>query len=337
MQAVIIAGGLGTRLRPLTFNRPKALLPLLNRPQILHILERLPPDVDEVFVPVNYLYAHVRDLFADRQEGPAVTVVEEIEPLGTAGAVRTLADRIHGTFLVYNGDVIDSLDIRTLLKVHRRRRALATVALYEVEDPSPFGVVALEGDRITRFVEKPQEGEAPSRFVNAGRYVFEPEVLDRVPPDRFVSAERDVFPTLAAKGRLFGVPFDGYWSDAGTLGGYLTATAILLAKGEAGVDEHANVHRARLDGPVLIGKGCVAAGRIGPDVVLGEGCVVEDAVIERSVLLDRVHVGSGTTVRGSILGEDSDIGPGATVEGSIIGDSVRVRKDRRVIGERMAG
>ena len=337
MQAVIIAGGLGTRLRPLTLNRPKALVPLLNEPQILHILERFPPAVDEVFIPVNYMYDQVRDFFRGRDAGRSVTVVEEKEPLGTAGAVKNIGDAIAGTFAVYNGDVIDSLDFGALLKFHRKRRAMATVALYEVPDPSAFGVVAMDGDRITRFVEKPQEGEAPSRLINAGRYMFEPEVLDATEGGRFVSMEREVFPVLAAKGRLFGFPFEGQWSDAGTLEGYLAATAILLANGEAGIDAEANVARARLDGAVLIAPGCAVAGRIGPDVVLGARCRVEDAVIERSVLFDAVQVEAGATVRGSIIGEDSTIGPGTTVENSIIGDGVRVKKGRRVIGERMAG
>ena len=265
-----------------------------------------------------------------------MTVVEEKEPLGTAGAVKNIGDAITGTFAVYNGDVIDSLDFGSLLKFHRKRRAMATVALYEVQDPSAFGVVAMDGDRITRFVEKPQEGEAPSRLINAGRYMFEPEVLDATEGGRFVSMEREVFPVLAAKGRLFGFPFEGQWSDAGTLEGYLAATSILLAN-VAGIDAEANVARARLDGAVLIAPGCTVAGRIGPDVVFGARCRVEDAVIERSVLFDAVQVDEGATVRGSIIGEDSTIGPGATVENSIIGDGVRVRKGRRVIGERMAG
>jgi mannose-1-phosphate guanylyltransferase len=335
MQAVIIAGGLGTRLRPLTFNRPKALVPLLNRAQILHILERLPKAVDEVFVAVNYMSDRVREFFQEVEVGRSVVVVEEATPLGTGGAVKNVASRIDGTFAVYNGDVIDSLDFTKFLAFHRKRGGLATIALYEVPDPSAFGVVAMDGSRITRFVEKPAAGEAPSRLINAGRYIFEPEVLDGIEAGREVSMEREVFPALASKG-LHGFPFEGYWTDAGTLDGYLAATRILLANGGAAVDPRAKVSRARLDGAVLVPEGCEVTGRVGPDVVLGPGCRVDAAAVASSVLLEGASVEAGAVVRGSIIGEDSSVGPGATVEDSIVGDGVRVRKARRVVRERMA-
>lgn len=335
MQAVIVAGGLGTRLRPLTFNRPKPLVPLLNRPQVLHVLERLPKAVDEVFLAVSYMADRVRDFVREADLGRRVEVVEEATPLGTGGAVRNLADRIDGTFAVYNGDVIDSLEFPKLLAFHRKRGALATIALYEVEDPSPFGVVELDGGRITRFVEKPAPEAAPSRLVNAGRYIFEPEVLDGIEAGKVVSMETEVFPRLAEKG-LYGFPFDGYWSDAGTLHGFRVATALLLADDGAGVDPAASVSRARLDGAVLIAEGCSVAGRVGPDVVLGRGCRVDAATVSESTLLAGAVVEAGAVVKGSIIGEDSTVGPGAVVEDSIVGDGVRVRKGRRVIRERMA-
>ena len=335
MQAVIIAGGLGTRLRPLTFNRPKALVPLLNRAQILHILDRLPKTVDEVFVAVNYMYDRIREFFKETDAGRSVHVVEEPTPLGTGGAVKNVAPRLNGTCAVYNGDVIDSLDFSKFVAFHRKREALATIALFEVPDPSAFGVVAMDGSRVTRFVEKPAPGEAPSRLVNAGRYLFEPEVLDEIESGRPVSMEIEVFPALARKG-LYGFPFEGYWSDAGTLEGYLAATRILLANGGAAVDPKAKVARARLDGAVLVAEGCEVSGRLGPDVVLGSRCRVEAATVSDSVLLDGASVEAGAVVTGSIIGEDSSVGPGATVEGSIVGDGARVRKGRRLIEERMA-
>src|SRR5467141_2113189 len=316
MQAVVIAGGLGTRLRPLTFSRPKALVPLLNKPQILHILERLPSSVDEVFVAVNYMYDRVREFFQEADAGRSVEVVEEATPLGTGGAVKNVASRIDGTFAVYNGDVIDSLDFSRFLAFHRKRGALATIALHEVPDPSAFGVVAMDGSRVTRFVEKPAPGEAPSRLVNAGRYIFEPEVLDGIAAGREVSMEREVFPALASQG-LHGFPFEGY----------LAATGMLLEDGGARVDPRAKVDGARLEGAVLVPEGCEVSGRLGPDVVLGARCRVESATVSTSVLLDGASVESGAMVMRSIIGEDSSVGPGATVEDSIIGDGVRVRKD----------
>ncbi len=335
MQAVIIAGGLGTRLRPLTFNRPKALVPLLNRAQVLHILDRLPKEIDEVLVAVNYMFDRVRDFFREADVGRTVQVIEEPTPLGTGGAVKNVAARLHGTFAVYNGDVIDSLDFTKFLAFHRRRGGPATLALYEVPDPSAFGVVGMEGSRVTRFVEKPAPGEAPSRLINAGHYLFEPEVLDEIPAGREVSMEREVFPALAARS-LHGFPFDGYWSDAGTLEGYLNATRILLANGGAAVHPRAKLAKARLDGAVLVPEGAEVSGRLGPDVVLGPRSRVDSATVSNSVLLDGASIEAGAVVRGSIIGEDSSVGPGATVEDSIIGDGVRVRKARRVIQERMA-
>jgi len=335
MQAVIIAGGLGTRLRPLTLNRPKALVPLLNRPQILHILDRVPTSVDEVFVAVNYMFERVREFFEVTDVDRTVEVIEEPTPLGTGGAVRNVADRIEGTFAVFNGDVVDDLDFREFLAFHRRHKAVATIALHEVDDPGAFGVVALEGDRITRFVEKPAAGEAPSRLINAGRYLFEPEVLDAIDAGKPVSMETDVFPKLSGSG-LYGFPFDGYWSDAGTREGYRAATAILLANGGAAVDPTARVSRARLDGAVLVPAGCEVSGRLGPNVVLGPRCRVDGATVSDSTLLDGAIVDAGATVLRSIVGEDATVGPGATVEDSIVGDDVRVRKGRRVIRERMA-
>jgi mannose-1-phosphate guanylyltransferase len=334
MQAVIVAGGLGTRLRPLTFNRPKALVPLLNRPQILHIIDRLPEGVDEVFVTVNYMFDRVRDFLAEAGLGRTVEVVEEPTPLGTAGSVKRLEDRIDGTFAVYNGDVVDSLDFGAFLAFHRKHGASATIALYEVGDPSAFGVVAMDGTRVTRFVEKPAPGEAPSRLISAGRYLFEPEVLDGIVPGKPVSMETEVFPALARKG-LHGFPFKGYWSDAGTLPGYLAAASILLANGGAGVGPEAKASRARLDGAVLIPDGCVVSGRLGPNVVMGPRCRVDDGTVSDSTLLDGASVEAGAVVTGSILGEDASVGPDAVVEDSIIGDGVRVRKGRRAIGERM--
>src|SRR5438445_770189 len=242
---------------------------------------------------------------------------------------KNVAPRLNGTFAVYNGDVIDSLDFSKFVAFHRKREALATIALFEVPDPSAFGVVTMDGSRVTRFVEKPAPGEAPSRLVNAGRYLFEPEVLDGIESGRPVSMETEVFPALARKG-LSGFPFEGYWSDAGTLEGYLAATRILLANGGAAVDPKAKVARARLDGAVLVAEGCEVSGRLGPNVVLGSRCRCEPATACDSVLLDGASVEAGAVVTSSIIGEDSFVGPGAAVEGSIVGDGARVRKGRRL-------
>ena len=214
MQAIVLAGGLGTRLRPLTFNRPKALVPLLNRPQVLHIFDRLPKAVDEAFVAVSYMPDRVRDFFRETELGVDVAEIGGEGTLGTGGAGKNAAGRIDDPFVVCNGDVIDSVDFPAFLKFHRKNKALASIALREVEDPSAFGVVAMEQGRITRFVEKPPAEKAPSHLINAGRYIFEPEVLDFIEPGRAVSMETEVFPRLAGEG-LDGFPFCGELSGRG--------------------------------------------------------------------------------------------------------------------------
>src|SRR3989454_12639116 len=180
MQLVIIAGGLGTRLRPLTLHRPKALVPLVDRPQIAHIWDDLPPSCDELIVAVNYMFEKVRNFFRKRQFGVAVRVVEETVPMGTAGAIKSLQRWLNGPFAVYNGDVVDTIEFDRLVAAHEKAQGIATIAGWPVDDPSAYGVVAVEKGRITRFVEKPAKGEAPSHLVDAGRDVFEARGLDLI-------------------------------------------------------------------------------------------------------------------------------------------------------------
>ena len=333
MQAVVVAGGLGTRLRPLTLTRPKALVPLVNRPQIVHILERLPPAADRVLVAVNYMFDAVRTFLASLDAGREVVAVEEPTPLGTGGAVANVADRIDGRFLVYNGDIVDGMDSAALVRFHRERRGLATVALHEVEDASPFGAVAMEGDRILRFVEKPAAADAPSKWVNAGQYVFEPDALDLIPRGREVSMEREVFPALVPRG-LMGFRFTEYWADAGTLEGYLRATTMLLAARGKRVAADADVRSAEVEAPVDVASGSRARGHLGPNVVLGSGCRIRGAHLRECTLFSRVVVESGATIERSILGDDVRVGRGAVVQDSIVGDGVEVPDAARLDGAR---
>ena len=334
MQAVVVAGGLGTRLRPLTLTRPKALIPLVNKPQIVHTLERLPTAVDEVFVAVNYMFEAVRSFLASFDAGRTVVPVEEPTPLGTGGAVANVAARIRGRFLVYNGDIVDGLDGAALLQRHADDGAIATVALHEVDDPSPFGVAGLEGDRIVRFVEKPHAADAPSRWVNAGRYVFEPTVLDFIPRGREVSLEREVFPALVPKG-LRAFRFADYWCDAGTLEGYLRASATLLAVQGKRIAPDADLRSAEVEPPVDVASGTRARGRIGPNAVLGPGCRVRGADVRESALFARVVVESGATIEQSVLGDDVTVGRGAFLRNAVVGDGVVVPDAARLDGVRL--
>lgn len=335
MQAVLIAGGLGTRLRPLTFSRPKALIPLVNRPLVLHVLERLPAAVDEVLIAANYRTEQLRAFFANADVGRRVTVVREKRPLGTGGCLRNLADRLSGTFLAFNADVVSSLAVPELVAAHRRHRGIGTIALWEVEDPSAFGVVSLEGERIAEFVEKPPKGAAPSRWINAGAYVFEPEILAAIPADGPASLERDVFPKVIRKG-LFGFRFSGYWSDVGTRESFLRATEILLRAHGGEVSRRAKVlPTAKLAKPVAVAADATVDGEVGPVAVIGNGCVLSGARVSRSVLFDRASVGEGATVTGSLLGEGSIVGPRALVRDSVVGDGAVVDPEMELVDARV--
>lgn len=319
MQAVVLAGGLGTRLRPLTLTRPKALIPVLNRPLVLRAIDLLPPEVDEVLVAVGHLGGMVRDFFERAGGGGrrGVEVIVEREPLGTGGALKNLEPRIRGTFIAINGDVICSLDIGEMLRHHRERRGLGTIALREVEDPGPFGMVLTDdAGRVLRFVEKPGAGEILSRTVNAGCYVLEPEILRLMEGVREISLEREVFPRALERG-IYGFRFGGKWFDAGTLDSYLCAHAELMmgvALGE-GLERGGEVGwRA----PVLVGRGCFVGGgsTIGPGVCLGDGA----------------RIGRGCTLAGAVLHEGAIVGDGASLERCVIGRSARVRAGARLTG-----
>jgi len=335
MQLVIIAGGLGTRLRPLTLHRPKALIPLVDRPQIVHTIGSLPRSCEEVIIAVNYMYEQVRDFFRMQEFGVEVRVVEEPKPLGTAGAIKNVERRIEGTFAVYNGDVVDSIDFDRLAEAHRTAGGIGTIAVWPVENPGAFGVVALEKDRIVRFVEKPAKGEAPSNLVNAGRYVFEPRVFDFIESGRAVSLEREVFPQLIEH-RLTAYRYEGFWSDAGTLTSYLQAQRILLDAGRGRIAPDADVTSGEIRPPVHVGSACFVEGRLGPHAVLGRGCRVGRAHVREAALLEGVSVDDKAEVFSSIIGAGVAIGEKAHVRDSILADGVQVPPHATIVDERVS-
>ncbi len=330
MQAVVIAGGLGTRLRPLTYTRPKPLIPLLNREMILHVLDRLPKEVADVILPVNYMVDKMREFFRDNDVGKNVIVVEEERPLGTGGALKNVEAHLSDRFIVFNGDVVSSVNVSDMLKRHQASGGIGTIALWNAEDPSAFGAVKLtKGDMIVRFVEKPKKGKAPSNLINAGVYVLERRALDFIPRGRKVSIERAVFPKLAKLG-LAGYRFEGYWADAGTLDSYLRAMTLLLAASGSSINRSMTIDEgARLKKPVAIGPRSRVNGTVGPNVSLGADCTIDGGTVEDSALLDRVKVRRGAIVRGSIVGEDSRIEAGARVVGTILGDRTVVKAGQR--------
>jgi mannose-1-phosphate guanylyltransferase len=324
MQALVLAGGEGTRLRPLTLTTPKPAMPLAGRPFLSFMLDWVRGHgVSEVILSCGFRSDDVRAVLGDIYEGMRLRYVVEDEPLGTAGPVRLAVDEelLEERFLVLNGDVLTDIDLTAELAQHERTRARATLALYPVEDTSSYGVVPTdERGSVEAFLEK-SPGHAPTNRINAGAYVVEREVIEAlVPAGRAVSFEREVFPELVGDG-LYGYAAEGYWIDIGTPERYLEATHDLLAGRVQSTLPPRDVTGS------LIGQGCLVSGaHIGPQSVLGAGCSVgTDSTVERSVLLDRVVVGSDCLVRDAVLAERVRLQDGARVEpGAILGAGARV-------------
>jgi mannose-1-phosphate guanylyltransferase len=320
VQAIVLVGGEGTRLRPLTETVPKPALTLVDRPFLAYMIEWLAGHgVDEVVLACGFLPDVLREALAGEEEraGVSISYVVEPERRGTAGAIRfaadELGDRLEDRFLALNGDVLTDLDLTALLRTHVDSGAEATIALHPVEDSSAYGLVSADsGGRVLAFTEK--TGEAVPGEINAGMYVLERPVLDLIPPGEEVSIERDVFPRLVGEG-LHGLRLDGYWMDIGTPERYLEATWDIL--------ERRVETRVQPTAPgMLVGPGAQVAdgATVGPRVVLGRGSRVEaGAEVRDSVLLDGCVVGEGARVSGSILSAAVAVADRAQLEGAVVG------------------
>ena len=321
MKALILAGGYGTRLRPLTYTRPKHLLPVLGRAHIEHVFDLLlAHGITEVVMLTSYLAPAFNKVVGDAvRRRLSVEVIQEGQPLGTAGALKNAEGKVKdGTFIVFNGDILTDADLSAILSFHHARGAEATIALAPVEDPSAYGVVPTDQiGKVIGFIEKPPKEEAPTNFINAGIYVFEPDVLERIPAGRSYSAEYELFPEIVHAGRMYATSIEGYWMDVGTPQKYLQANLDAL-EGRFSSPAAPQI----LDG-CLLGEGArVMEGAQVSCSCLGAGAVIRPgAVVERSVLLPRTVVAEGAYVCGSVLGESVSIGPGARVENEVLGDN----------------
>jgi len=358
MQAVVLVGGEGTRLRPLTLSTPKQMLPIVGVPMLERVLGNLAAHgVDRAILSLGYLPDAFKEAYPDaRAAGIDLVYAVEPEPLDTAGAVRFAADHagVDSTFVVINGDVLTDLDVSALVAFHRARGAEGTIALHPVPDPSAFGVVPTDDEgRVTAFVEKPPRDEAPTNEINAGTYVLEPSVLQRIAPSGRVSIERETFPSMVRDRTLFALSDDGYWLDTGTPAAYLQANYDVL-DGRRGTevapgasDRGDGVHLrgdSKLDGtvvgPSVVFEGCDVAGSarversvLGPGTVIGAGALVID-----SVLMDHCHVADDGKVAGSIMGPRSTVGQRGDVRPvSILGAAAVVSSGTVVDGERVEG
>ena len=312
VKAVVLVGGLGTRLRPLTETIPKPLIPLVDRPFLHHVLDHLSRHgVEEVILSSPHLRTAFDSFISERRGDPAVRWMEEKSPLGTGGAVVDAAQHLDGTFVVSNGDILTDLDVSGLVAFHRENGSAATIALTAVDDARPYGLVEVEGGRIAAFKEKPTL-PGPG-LVNAGTYVLEPGALKGLPSHRPLSIERDVFPGLIASGApVFGFTSSAYWMDLGTLGKYLQATFDVLSGRVKALHYPAPFvdPRAVVSPRCRLGKWTVA----GPASEFGG-----ESDVDRSVVLARARVEPGARVRDSVIGPGALVRAGSVVEGAVIG------------------
>lgn len=330
MRAIVLVGGEGTRLRPLTWRTPKALVPVLNQPLLEHLLLHIRDHgVDQVTLALvgkrnTAQNDAIRGAFADGfRLGLRVEYAYEESPLGSGGAIASIARDWDQPFAVCNGDVITDLDLTAMFESHRKRGAELSLSLHEVDDPSPFGVVDMASDgRIDRFVEKPAIEDAPSRLINAGTWLFEPGLVKEMDATTFNRVEERLFPSLAAAGRgIYGFHRRAYWMDVGNPQALLRVNLDLAEKRER-------------DGIVMPRDAMVAMdARVAGPAVLGRECRVEArATVYESLLWDRVTVGAGAAVRRSVLASGVRIGAGAVVEDCVLAHEVTVEAGARLRG-----
>jgi mannose-1-phosphate guanylyltransferase / phosphomannomutase len=345
VKAVIMAGGEGTRLRPLTANQPKPMLPVCNRPIMEHIVRHIRDyGFKDIVVTVQFLASQVRNYFGDGSDmGVDLAYATEPTPLGTAGSVRNAAEMLAETFVVISGDALTDIDLDEVVGFHRRRGALATVVLKRMPNPLEFGIVITREDgRIERFLEKPHWGQVFSDTINTGIYVLEPEVFEHIPEGQPADFAADVFPRLLEAGApLFGFVADGYWEDVGSLEAYQRAHQDIL-DGKVKVDVRGFQVRpgvwlgegaeldpdAVLTAPVLIGDftKVEAGARLREYTVVGSGVIVKrDAFLHRAIVHDNAYIGPGTSLRGCVVGRSADVKQGGRVEdGVVVGDNADI-------------
>ena len=345
LQAVVMAGGEGSRLRPLTSNMPKPMLPVANRPLMEHIVMLLREHgVTDVVATVQFLSSVIRNYFGDGSDLDVnLSYSTEDVPLGTAGSVLNARDLLSGTFLVISGDALTDIDLTEVVRWHKEKGAAATIVLKPMDDPLEFGVVMTDDeDRVERFLEKPSWGQVFSDTVNTGIYVIEPEVLDLIPPDQPYDFSSELFPLMLDKGLpIYGYSSDAYWTDVGNAEAYLQAHTDVLTRSvnitPAGfelrpgiwIGEEAEIDpTAELVAPVLIGDGCrIGAGAVlGPNSTVGDNVIVGlDARIRDAAVMDNSHVGDGAQVLGGIVCRGVSLERGATLEeGGVAGDEVTI-------------
>ncbi len=356
MKAIVLAGGFGTRLKPLTERMPKPLLPVAGRPCIDYVLRSLrEAGFREIIVTTSYMSDRVMKKIGDGLDyDSSILYSFEATPAGTAGAVKRVADFIEDTFTVASGDVLADVDIRELFEFHRQKSAVATMALTRVKDPSQFGIVELDGDqRVVRFLEKPSPEDTFSNLVNAGIYVLEPEVIDVIPERKMYDFSKDVFPRLLKKGlEVYGQELNGLWMDIGNpkdlwnasmavveREGVMSVPRGVKAQGVVTVSRDAVVEKGvEIEGPSYVGPGAV----LGRDSQVRRSCVYDgvildrQAVVEDSIVMEDSRVGWRSVIRGSVVSSACTVEEDVKLISSVMGDGMTVRAHSRLEGASVA-
>ena len=352
MKAILLAGGKGTRLRPLTIHTPKPIVPIFGRPFLHYQIDLLKtvPEIDEVILSLNYQPRRIEEVFGHGDGlGLKINYVVEPAPLGTAGAVRYAGDSLDSTVVVFNGDVMTEVDLPAMLALHRERQAKATIVLTPVDNPSSYGLVETDGDgNVRRFLEKPKPEEITCNTINAGIYILEPDTFDRIPKDTAWSIERSFFPSLVDRKETFvAYIYGGYWIDIGTPDKYMcvhrdtmdgrfaAAPFAGASRGLAWVAPGARIEAGvAIEGPCYIDDGTIVktGARIGPYAVIGRQCQIEeDAQVDASIVWPGCRIGRDATVRESILGRHCHVGRNAVLDGGIVlGDKSAVTDYSRI-------
>ncbi len=311
MEAIILSGGFGTRLRPLTYTRAKSLLPILNKPMIVHLIETFPEEVNKIILAVNYRKDQIENYFKENDFGKEIIVNNEPKPLGTGGATKFAEKHITDRFLVLNSDIICSLNLKDMIKFHTKNNSMATISLWPVENVSEFGVADVkENGNIVGFVEKPKPEDAPSEFINAGAYCLEPDVLDYIDTDRLVSMEKEIFPQIIEDTkRFFGFKFKGYWMDIGRISSYIEIQRFLLRKNKIekcqGKDckIYGSMKETCIGNNVTIGK----SSKLNSVVVYNNATIGENVNLSYCVVGDNCKIADFSDIRNSVVGDNEEL------------------------------
>ena len=342
MKAILLAGGKGTRLRPLTIHTPKPIVPIFNRAFLHYQIDLLKqvPEIDEVILSLNYQPRRIEEVFGDGAGlGIKIRYVVEPVPLGTAGAIKYAGDKLTESVVVFNGDVMTQLDLAAVIRMHRERQARATIVLTPVDNPSAYGLVETDGQsNIKRFIEKPKPEEITTNHINAGIYVLEPDTFDRIPSEVPWSIERSYFPSLIERNETFvAYVYNGYWIDIGTPEKYVQVHHDIMdgrfvAPPFAGLTSPRRCiapdvrieDGATIEDPVFIDEGVLvkAGARLGPYAVLGRQTQVEEeASIERAIVWPNCRIGSQSSIADAVLGRQCHIGRNVSLNsGAVLGD-----------------